>query len=100
MNNKPRATGAAAFREMLETLNLSRAGAAHLLHVHDRTVRRWVDGAVPIPRAVMIVLHLMIMQQLSSDHIARPAKSRAADTKSCAPTTSSTTPRTAGSPTR
>ena len=45
-----------AFRAELERLALSQGGAARVLGVTDRTVRRWLAEEIPIPRAVGLLL--------------------------------------------
>ena len=46
-------------RAQLDRLGLTQVGAARLLDVDERTVRRWATGNVPIPRAVEMLLPLL-----------------------------------------
>jgi DNA-binding transcriptional regulator YiaG len=57
------------FRKILKRLKLTQVGAAKLLGVDDSTSRRWIADASPIPRAVIILLRLMVKYQLSADDI-------------------------------
>lgn len=40
----------------LTRLGLSQVGAARLLDVDERTVRRWATGEIPVPQAVAMLL--------------------------------------------
>ena len=62
---------AIAFREILSDLSLSQLGAAKLLGVNARTVRRWALGEQDIPRAVIILLRLMVVKGVSPDEAER-----------------------------
>jgi DNA-binding transcriptional regulator YiaG len=46
-------------RTELARLALSQVGLARLLHVDERTVRRWVAGQSDIPRSVELLLPLL-----------------------------------------
>lgn len=50
-------------RDALAALKLSQLGAAKLLDVDTRTMRRWATGDKPIPKAVEMVLRLLIEKQ-------------------------------------
>lgn len=53
------------FRKALERLGLSQVAAARFLGIGDRTSRRWASGDVEVPRAVAILLRLMISHSIS-----------------------------------
>lgn len=48
-----------AFRALLSRLDLSQVGAAKLLRVEDRTVRRWCSGDAPIPFTAWALLSML-----------------------------------------
>lgn len=47
-------------RAALAVLELTQGGLARLVDVNPRTVRRWVAGDLPVPRAEAILLALML----------------------------------------
>ena len=51
------------FRKMLEKAQLTQAEAATLIDVTDRTMRRYVSGATPVPRVVIYALMHVIEQR-------------------------------------
>lgn len=53
-----------ALRAHLDRLGLTQVGAARLLEVDARTVRRWATGDVPIPKAVE-----MLLERLTPDDV-------------------------------
>jgi len=61
-----------AFRASLARLKLSQLGAADVLGVDGRTVRRWAAGDVGIPNAVRILL-ILFEREPSLMEIAREA---------------------------
>lgn len=46
-------------RATLTRLGLSQVGAAKVLGVNDRTVRRWIAGDLEIPNPAALALHLI-----------------------------------------
>lgn len=66
-------------RSELSRLGLSQVGAAKVLDYDERSVRRWVTGDKPIPRAVALLLPKLTPKEaarLSGDVARRtPAKS-------------------------
>ena len=56
------------YQKAIERLDLTKVEAARFLGVDDTTSRRWIAGS-PIPRAVVILLRLMIRYRLSPDHV-------------------------------
>lgn len=50
------------YRSILEELELSQQAAADFLGVDERTCRRWALGEMPPPRAVALLLELMVSQ--------------------------------------
>ncbi len=44
------------FRKMLEKAELTQAEAGRLIDVTERTMRRYVSGATPVPRVVIYAL--------------------------------------------
>lgn len=46
------------YREALDRLGLTQAGAAKLLHVDERTSRRWALGERDVPMPVALILKL------------------------------------------
>ena len=53
------------YRNALDRLELRQREASQLLDVAPRTSRRWESGTAPVPRAVALVLLLMIKYQLA-----------------------------------
>jgi DNA-binding transcriptional regulator YiaG len=49
----------AELRASLTRLNLSQVGAARLLNVDPRTMRRWISGEIAVPGPVVVLLDLM-----------------------------------------
>jgi hypothetical protein len=49
-----------ALRAAPAALGLSGRGLARLLHVNEKTWRRWVAGQVPIPRSVALAVQAML----------------------------------------
>ena len=70
------------YRESIKKLHLSQVGAAKFLGVHQRTSRRWALGEAEIPKAVELVLSLMVKQNLSIQAVAEMLKTRRNQTKS------------------
>jgi hypothetical protein len=56
MTDQPAAMTAAEARAHLERLGLTQGDFQRLMAVDDRRARRWLSGALPIPRAVEIAL--------------------------------------------
>lgn len=52
-------------RHAIDRLGLSQVGLATFLNVDPRTARRWAAGDLPVPRAVALLLHIMIAKRLS-----------------------------------
>jgi DNA-binding transcriptional regulator YiaG len=44
----------------LSNLGLSQRGGAKFLGVSDRTVRRWIAGTDPVPKAIAMLLVLIV----------------------------------------
>jgi DNA-binding transcriptional regulator YiaG len=59
----------AQYQKAIDRLNLSQVESALMLHVNDRTVRRWISNDVPIPHSVAIVFKLMTERGISPDEI-------------------------------
>jgi len=59
----------AELHAILARLGLSQAGAASLLRVNVRTMRRWMDGEIAIPFVVAAVLRLIACGRLSIDDL-------------------------------
>ena len=55
----------AELHDAMSRLGLSQIGAASLLRVNVRTVRRWQDGDVPVPFAVAVVLRMLVDGRLT-----------------------------------
>lgn len=53
----------------MECLDLTQETLAQLLDCTDRTVRRWLSGAGEIPRAVALLLELMIDHGIGTDQL-------------------------------
>jgi DNA-binding transcriptional regulator YiaG len=49
------------YRAALEKLGLTQVEAAKVLHVDDRTSRRWAGDEVPIPYAAATLLRCMVL---------------------------------------
>jgi hypothetical protein len=49
------------YRAALDKLDLTQVEAAKVLHVDDRTSRRWAGDEVPIPYATATLLRCMIL---------------------------------------
>lgn len=60
---------AAQFRAALARLKLSQLGAARLFGADGRTARRWALGERSIPETVAILLRLMVLGVITSQHI-------------------------------
>jgi len=54
---------------ILGRLGLSQAGAASLLRVNVRTMRRWMDGEIEVPFAVAVLLRLLYCNRLTLDDL-------------------------------
>lgn len=65
---------ASQFRAALARLGLSQLGAARLFGADDRTARRWALGERGVPKAIVILLHLMLSGKLSEKDIADAAQ--------------------------
>jgi hypothetical protein len=48
------------YRELLDRVGITVTGAADFFGYDDRTVRRWAEGANPIPLSVAFVLYMMV----------------------------------------
>jgi hypothetical protein len=57
------------YAKAIERLDLTQVEAARFLGVDDTTSRRWVADRSPVPRAVTMLLRLMIRYRLSPDHV-------------------------------
>jgi hypothetical protein len=57
------------YQKATARLDLTLVEAARFLGVDDTTSRRWVNDKSPVPRAVVILLRLMIRYRLSPDHV-------------------------------
>jgi transposase-like protein len=57
------------YSKAIARLDLTQVEAARFLGVDDTTSRRWVADRSPIPRAVAMLLRLMIRYRLSPDHV-------------------------------
>lgn len=62
----------AELRNAIDRLGLSQVGLGRFLGVDPRTVRRWAAGDLPVPRAVDMLLRLMIAYRIPPDHAALP----------------------------
>lgn len=56
---------AAEYREAIAELGLSQVGAAHFLHVDERTSRRWALGEKAVPYGVAMMLRTMLAHRIS-----------------------------------
>jgi DNA-binding transcriptional regulator YiaG len=61
------------YRYALDQLGLTQVAAAEFLGVNARTSRSWASGRSPIPRAVEMLLGLMIECGLSPDTVSHAA---------------------------
>jgi transcriptional regulator with XRE-family HTH domain len=59
---KPKVLTAKALRKYLEAHQLSQRELAELLDVAERTVRRWIAGSIPVPRAIDYALRYLALQ--------------------------------------
>ena len=59
----------AEYLKAIQRLDLTQVEAARFLGVDDTTSRRWVSEKSPVPRAVAILLRLMIRYRLAPDHV-------------------------------
>jgi hypothetical protein len=59
----------AEYEKAIARLDLSLVEAARFLGIDDTTSRRWVKNISPVPRAVAILLRLMIRYRLAPDHV-------------------------------
>ena len=57
------------YRALLDEVGLTIAGAGTFFGYDDRTARRWVSGALPIPIPVAMVLSLMRHHRLTPDDV-------------------------------
>lgn len=53
------------FRNALDRLALSQLGAARLFGSDARTARRWALGEAPIPKAIAILLRLLLTGKIT-----------------------------------
>lgn len=59
------------YRDAIERLGLSQVGASRLFGIDPRTSRRWALGELPVPRAVVLCLRLMLANGVSADEARR-----------------------------
>jgi plasmid maintenance system antidote protein VapI len=64
------------YRDALDKLGIEQDELARLLNVTTRSSRRWISGAVPVPRAVALVLRFMIRYNLPADSVWRQMLTR------------------------
>ena len=57
---------AAAFRRLLKRLEISQLEAARRLGRDPRTIRRWVSGQAPVPKAAERLLQTFTVPRKSS----------------------------------
>lgn len=57
------------FRQALDRLELSQLGAAKLFGADDRTVRRWALGERSVPRAIVILLRLLLAKKITVEDV-------------------------------
>jgi DNA-binding transcriptional regulator YiaG len=56
---------------ILSRLGLSQLGAARLLDIDGRTVRRWIAGEVPIPQSITLLFKAMAKYRISPEQLER-----------------------------
>ncbi|MCD9821172.1 hypothetical protein [Bradyrhizobium japonicum] len=61
----------AEYQRAIKRLDLTQVEAARFLGVDETTSRRWVAERSPVPRAVAMLLRLMIRYRLSPDQVAK-----------------------------
>jgi hypothetical protein len=59
----------AQYREAIARLNLSQVAAGEFLIGNPRTSRRWALGESPVPRAVALLLRLMVRLKLTREDV-------------------------------
>jgi len=57
--------GRLQYREAIAALGMSQVAAAAFLGVSPRTSRHWALGESPVPRAVSILLRLMVSRDIN-----------------------------------
>ncbi len=63
----------AELHDAMRRLGLSQIGAASLLRVNVRTIRRWQDGDAPVPFVVALVLRMLLDGRLTLRDISSSA---------------------------
>lgn len=58
---------ATELRALLESAGLSQRGAARLLDIDERTMRRYCSGDLPIPNVIVLALRQVIDQKHSPE---------------------------------
>lgn len=64
------------FRNALDRLGLSQAGAAALVGADPRTGRRWALGERAVPECVAILLRLLVARKITRDDIEAARRAR------------------------
>lgn len=57
------------FEKALKDVGLTQRGAAKFLGINERTVRHWVKGTNPVPRAIELLLKVMISYRTTADRV-------------------------------
>jgi hypothetical protein len=57
------------FKEAIETVGLTPLSAHLFFGVNDRLVRRWLSGEYDIPRAVEVLIELMIALGVTAEQV-------------------------------
>jgi hypothetical protein len=57
------------FRETIEAIGLTKTSAHLFFGVNDRLVRRWMSGEYEIPRAVELLVELMITVGITAEQV-------------------------------
>ena len=70
-NNSP--VAATEFRATLDALGITQRRAGELFEVGPRSVRRWSDGTRRVPRAVTILINLLLTEVVSIDEVEQAA---------------------------
>jgi hypothetical protein len=61
------------FKEAIETVGLTPLSAHLFFGVNDRLVRRWLSGEYDIPRAVELLLELMLSLGMTAEEVGQIA---------------------------
>jgi hypothetical protein len=66
----------ARYRRLIAHFGLSQVGSARFLGYDPRTVRRWVAGELEVPKAVAMLLELMVGAKAGPEQVEKLVRQR------------------------